>query len=68
MIATSVVDRQLKTAGTDPTINGKTNNFKCIKLSRAHDEKIKAFQLQEETDEQPKEKLLRLWMRSTLAN
>ena len=53
-IATSIVDRQVKPAGTDPNISGKTSNFERIKLSRESDEKIREFQLQEETDEQLK--------------
>ena len=57
-IATSIVDRQVKPAGTDPNIDGKTSNFERIKLSRAQDEKIREFQLQEETDEQLKEKII----------
>ena len=52
----SIVDRQTKPSGTDPNIDGKTSNFECIKLSRAQDEKIREFHLQEETDEQLKEK------------
>ena len=51
--------RQVKPAGTDPTIDGKTSNFKRIKLSRAQDEKIREFYLQEETDEQLKEKIIK---------
>ena len=43
---TRIVDRQVKTAGTDPNIDGKTSNFERIKLSRAHDEKIREFHLQ----------------------
>ena len=39
--ATSIVDRQVKPAGTDPNIDGKTSNFEHIKLSRAQDEKIR---------------------------
>ena len=50
-MATSIVDRQVKPAGTDPNIDGKTSNFERIKLSRAQHEKIREFQLQEETDE-----------------
>ena len=57
-MANSIVDRQVKPAGTDPKIDGKTRNFKCIKVSRAQDEKIRYFQLQEETDEQLKEKII----------
>ena len=34
-MATSIVDRQVKLAGTDPNVNGKTRNFERIKLSRA---------------------------------
>ena len=55
-MTTSIVDRQVKPAGTDPSIDGKTSNFKRIKHSRAQDEKTRDFQLQEETDEQLKEK------------
>ena len=55
-MATSIVDRQVKPAGTDPNIDGKTSNFERIKLSRAQDEKIREFQIQEEMDEQLKEK------------
>ena len=51
---TNSVDRQVKPAGTDPNIDGKTSNFKFIKLSRAQDEKIREFHLQEETDKQLK--------------
>ena len=65
---TSIFDRQVNPAGTDPNIDGKTRNFKRIKLSRVQDEKMRELQIQEETDEQLKEKQLRLWMRSTLAN
>ena len=36
---TSIVYRQVKPAGTDPNIDGKTSNFERIKLSRAKDEK-----------------------------
>ena len=57
-ITTSIVDRQVKPAGTDPNIDGKISNFERIKLSRAKDEKIREFQLQEETDEQLKEKII----------
>ena len=52
------MDRQVKPAGTDPNIDGKTSNFERIKLSRAQDEKIREFHLQEETDEQLKEKTI----------
>ena len=45
-MATSIVDRKVKPAGTDPNIDGKTSNFERIKLSRAQDEKITEFQLQ----------------------
>ena len=38
-MATSIVDRQVKPAGTDPNTDGKTINFERIKLSRAQDEK-----------------------------
>ena len=44
---TSIVDRQVKPAGTDPNIDGKISNFERIKLSRAQDEKIREFHLQE---------------------
>ena len=57
-MATSIVDRQVKPAGTDPKTDGKTSNFERIKLSRAQDEKIREFQLQEETDEKIKEKII----------
>ena len=57
-MTTSIVDRQVKPAGTDPNIDGKTSNFERIKLSRAQHEKIREFQLQEETDEQLKEKII----------
>ena len=53
---TNSVDRQVKPAGTNPNIDGKTSNFKRIKLLRAQDEKIREFHLQEETDKQLKEK------------
>ena len=53
---TSIVDRQVKPAGTDPNIDGKTSNFERIKPSRSQDEKIREFYLQEETNEQLKEK------------
>ena len=43
---TSIVDRQVKPAGTDPKIDVKTSNFKRINFSRAEDEKIRD---QEET-------------------
>ena len=55
---TNSVDRQVKPAGTEPKIDGKTSNFKRIKLLRAQDEKIREFHLQEETDEQLKEKII----------
>ena len=55
---TNSVYRQVKPAGTDPNIDGKTSNFGRIKLSRAQDEKIREFHLQEETDEQLKEKII----------
>ena len=55
---TSIVDRQVKPAGTDPSIDGKTSNFEHIKLSRAHNKKIREFQLQEETNKQLKEKII----------
>ena len=57
-MATRIVDRQVKPAGTDPNIDGNISNFERIKLSRAQDEKIREFQLQEETDEQLKEKII----------
>ena len=57
-MATRIVDRQVKPAGTDPNIDGNISNFERIKLSRAQDEKIRDFQLQEETDEQLKEKII----------
>ena len=57
-MATSIVDRQVKPAGTDPNIDGKTSNFERIKLSRAQDEKIREFQLQEDTNELLKEKII----------
>ena len=41
-IATSVVDIQVKTAGTDRKTNGKTSNFEHIKLSWAQDEKSRS--------------------------
>ena len=47
---TNSLDRQVKPAGTDPNIDGKTSNFERIKLSRAQDENIREFHLQEETD------------------
>ena len=50
--------RQVKTAGTDPNIDGKTSNFEQIKLSRAQHKKIRGFHLQEETDEQRKENII----------
>ena len=40
-MATSIVDSQVKPAGTDPNIDGKTGNFERIKLLRAQDEKIR---------------------------
>ena len=52
------MDRQVKPAGTDPNINSKTSNFEHIKLSRAQDEKMREFHLQEETDKQLKEKII----------
>ena len=55
---TNSVDRQVKPAGTNPNIDGKTSKFERIKLSRAQDEKIREFHLQEETDEQPKKKII----------
>ena len=58
-MATSIVDRQAKPAGTDPNIDSKTSNFERIKLSRSQDEKIREFQLQEEIDEQLKEKIIK---------
>ena len=58
MIATNVIDRKVKPAGTDPNIDVKTSNFDRIKLLRAQNEKIREFQVQEETDEQLKEKIV----------
>ena len=55
---TNSVDRQVKPAGTDPNIDGKTSHFKRIKISRAQDEKIRGFHIQEETDKQLKEKII----------
>ena len=52
------MERQVKPAGTDPNIDGKTSNFERIKLSRARDEKIREFHLQEDTDEQLKETII----------
>ena len=52
------MDRQVNPAGTDPNINGKTSNFERIKLSRAQDEKIREFHLQEETDGQLKDNII----------
>ena len=46
-MATSIVDRQVKPAGTDPNINGKTRHLELFKLLRAQDEKIREFQLLE---------------------
>ena len=40
---TRIVYIQVKPAGTDPNIYGKTSNFKRIKLSRAKDEKSDDF-------------------------
>ena len=40
---TRLVERQVKPAGTDPNIDGKTSNFKRIKISRAQDEKPESF-------------------------
>ena len=57
-ISTRVVDRQVKPVDTDPNIDCKTSKFERIKLLRAQDEKIREFQLQEETDEQLKEKII----------
>ena len=57
-MATSIVERQVKPSVTEPNIDGKTSNFKRIKLSRAQYGKIREFQLQEETDEQLKEKII----------
>ena len=57
-MATSIVDRQVNPAGTDPNIDGKTRNFERIKLLRSQDEKIREFQLQETTDEQLKGKII----------
>ena len=55
---TNSVGRQVKPAGTNPNIDGKTSNFERIKLSRAQDEKIRECHLREETDEQLKEKTI----------
>ena len=55
---TNSVDIQVKLASTDPNIDGKTSNSERIKLSRAQDEKIREFHIQEETDEQLKEKII----------
>ena len=55
---TDSVERQVKPAFTDPNIDGKTSNFENIKLSRAQDENIREFHLQEEIDEQLKEKTI----------
>ena len=54
---TNSVYIQVKLASTDPNIDGKTSNSERIKLSRVQDEKIREFNLQEETDEQLKEKI-----------
>ena len=40
---TNSVDRQVKPAGTDPNIDGKTSNFERIKLAIVQDEKIRNF-------------------------
>ena len=56
-MANRIVDRQVKPSDTDPKNDGRTRNFECIKLSRAQHEKIRYFQIQEETDEQLKEKI-----------
>ena len=40
---TSIVDRQIKPAGADPNIDGKTSNFERIKLPRAKDEKLEGL-------------------------
>ena len=42
----------------DPNIDRKSSNFECIRISRAKDENIREFHIQEETDEQPKEKII----------
>ena len=55
---TNSMDRQVKPAGTDPNIDGKTSNFERIKLLRAQDEKIREFLLQGETDKQLKEYII----------
>ena len=55
---TRIVDRQTKPACTEPNIDSKTSDFERIKLSRAQDKKIRDFHLQEETDEQLKEKII----------
>ena len=52
------MDRQVKPAGTKSNIDRKTSKFERIKLSRAQDEKIREFHLQEETDKQLKEKII----------
>ena len=58
MTKTSIVDRQVKPAGTEPNIDGRTSNFERIKLSRSQDEKIREFHLQEDTDGQLKETII----------
>ena len=55
---TNSVGRQVKPAGTDPNIDGKTSNFERIKLSRAQYKKIREFHLQEETEKQLKENII----------
>ena len=55
---TNSVDIQVKLASTDPNIDRKTSNSERIKLSRAQYENIREFHLQEETDEQLKEKII----------
>ena len=57
-VATRIVDRQVKTAVTDPNIDRNTRSFERIKLQKVQDEKTREFQLQEETDEQLKEKII----------
>ena len=56
--ATRIVYRQVKPAVTDPSIDGKTSNFKRIKLLRAQDEKIREFHFQEEKYKKLKEKII----------
>ena len=42
-MATRIVDREVKPAGTNLNINGKTSNFERIKLLRAQDENSESF-------------------------